>query len=198
MTDRKADKRRLRGEMASQRRCVDPAHALEAGRAVARYLLAELSVQTAARVALYAALPDELPSRPLFEGLVKAGVQVLLPRIAGDRALVFCSVEHWSDLRVSGRLRILEPPEGSPRVRPVQGDVVMVPGVAFDADGWRLGRGAGYYDRAFPPEADAPPLLFGLAYAFQVVPSLPHGSHDRRMDAIVTERGVVRVQGAGS
>jgi 5-formyltetrahydrofolate cyclo-ligase len=155
-------------------------------------------VQRAAHVALYAALPDELPTRLLFEGLVEAGVPVLLPRTTGDRALVFCRVERWSDLEASGRHRVLEPPEGSLRVQPAQGDVVMVPGVAFDADGWRLGRGAGYYDRAFPPDGDEPPLLFGLAYAFQLVRSLPHGSRDRRMDVIVTERGVLRVQGAGS
>ena len=77
-----------------------------------------------------------------------------------------------------------------PTIRPGPGDVVIAPGVAFDAEGWRLGWGGGHYDRAFPPEAAEAPLLFGLAFELQVVESVPHGSRDRRMDAIVTERGI--------
>ena len=87
---------------------------------------------------------------------------------------------------------MLEPPSGA-AVRPAAGDVVVVPGVAFDRAGGRLGRGRGYYDRAFPVgEADAPRLV-GFAYAVQLVEHVPCDSRDRRVDAIVTEEGVHRV-----
>jgi 5-formyltetrahydrofolate cyclo-ligase len=79
---------------------------------------------------------------------------------------------------------------------PGPGDLVLVPGIAFDAQGYRLGHGLGCYDAAFPPGAASPPLLFGVAYEFQIVESVPHGSRDRRVDAIVTERTIRRIGGA--
>jgi 5-formyltetrahydrofolate cyclo-ligase len=83
-----------------------------------------------------------------------------------------------------------EPPEESDAVDLLAGDAVVVPGIAFDEAGHRLGRGRGYYDRTFPPEAISAPWLFGFARDFQVVDHVPHGARDRRMDAVVTERGV--------
>jgi 5-formyltetrahydrofolate cyclo-ligase len=69
-------------------------------------------------------------------------------------------------------------------------DVVLLPGVAFDRNGWRLGRGGGHYDRAFPPGAESP-WLVGVGYSFQWLAEVPHDSRDRRVDAIVTEHGWV-------
>jgi 5-formyltetrahydrofolate cyclo-ligase len=85
----------------------------------------------AARVALYAATPDELPTRPLFEGLTATRTVRLLPRIRGN-ALEFAAVERWDELR-PGRYGVLEPPADRPRVALGPGDAVVVPGVAFDA-----------------------------------------------------------------
>jgi 5-formyltetrahydrofolate cyclo-ligase len=190
--DLQAAKRRLRQSLAAQRRAVAPGDAEAAAESAARHLLADSSLLAAERVAAYAALPDELPTRALLDGLVAAGKVLLLPRVDPGRRLAFCAVERWADL-VRGSLGVLGPPEGSARIQLERGDLVIVPGVAFDPEGWRLGRGGGYYDRAFPPDAANPPLLYGLGYEFQVVPSVPHGSRDRGMDAIVTERGIRRL-----
>ena len=192
--DLDAEKRRLREEMAARRAAVGPQEAAGAADAVTALLLEDPDVERAGRIALYAALPDEFPTKPLFEALASARCARLMPRIRPGRRLVFCAVEHWGDL-VPGAHGILEPPEESEEVAPSAGDLVLLPGLAFDAAGWRLGRGGAYYDRAFPPDAVAPPLLFGLGYADQVVPRVPHDSRDRRMDAIVTERGIRRVTG---
>ncbi len=102
-------------------------------------------------------------------------------------------MERWSDL-VSGPTGLLEPPAGAPEEVPAAGDAAVVPGVAFDRTGARLGRGGGFYDRAFPPGAADAPLLVGFAHSFQVVERVPCESHDRRMDAIVTENGMVWVE----
>jgi 5-formyltetrahydrofolate cyclo-ligase len=75
-------------------------------------------------------------------------------------------------------------------VRLVAADVAVVPGVAFDRAGHRLGRGGGSYDRAFGTAA-AMPFLIGAGYAFQLRPHVPHESRDRSLDAIVTESGFV-------
>jgi 5-formyltetrahydrofolate cyclo-ligase len=155
---------------------------------VREHLLAERAIRDARRVAMYAALPDELPTRPLFDALVSAGKPCLLPRIAPGRRLVFAPVERWEGLHRAG-YGVLEPPEAEPPCELSDGDVVIVPGLAFDRAGRRLGRGAGYYDRTFPPGGGRQPLLVGVACEAQIVESVPADSHDRAMDAIVTERG---------
>ncbi len=190
--DLQAAKRRLRQSMGAQRRAVAPGDAETAAESAARHLLADSALLAADRVAAYAALRDELPTRALLDGLAAAGKVLLLPRVDPDGRLAFCAVERWEDL-VRGPHAVLGPPEGSVRIQLERGDVAIVPGVAFDPEGWRLGRGGGTYDRTFPPDAAYPPLLFGLGYEFQVVASVPHDSRDRRMDAIVTERGIRRL-----
>ena len=95
----------------------------------------------------------------------------------------------WSELR-PGRYGVLEPPAQAAVIRPEEGDLVLVPGVAFDRAGNRLGRGQGFYDRAFPASAPRPPLLIGVAYQIQLVDAVPHAETDRRVDAVVTELGL--------
>jgi 5-formyltetrahydrofolate cyclo-ligase len=169
--------------------------AAAAGRMVAAQLATAPELESVGCVGLYAALPDEVPSRACFESLRRRGLVCVFPRLQGERGLAFHRVDAWDELR-PGRAGIAEPPESAPRHTPGPGDLVLVPGVAFDAQGHRLGRGSGCYDAAFPPGAASPPLLFGVAYEFQLVASVPHGSRDRRVDAIVTERAIRRVEGA--
>jgi 5-formyltetrahydrofolate cyclo-ligase len=190
--DLQAAKRRLRQSLGAQRRAVAHGDAETAAESAARHLLSDSSLLAADRVAAYAALRDELPTRALLDGLAAAGKVLLLPRVDPDGRLAFCAVERWSEL-VRGPHGVLGPPEGSARIRLERGDIAIVPGVAFDPEGWRLGRGGGAYDRTFPPDAANPPLLYGLGYEFQMVVSVPHDSRDRRMDAIVTERGIRRL-----
>jgi 5-formyltetrahydrofolate cyclo-ligase len=162
---------------------------------VAAQLATAPELDAAGCVGLYAALPDEVPSRACFEALRRRGLVCIFPRREAESSLTFHRVDAWEELR-AGRSGIAEPAASAPRQVPGPGDVVLVPGVAFDVHGHRLGRGAGCYDATFPPGAPSPPLLFGVAYEFQVVESVPHGSRDRRVDAIVTERTIRRVGGA--
>lgn len=174
------------------RRQVPAAQAWAAGAAVAQAVLAVLGRRRWDRVALYASLPDELPMRPLFDALTARGVVPLLPRMRGER-LELAPVRSWLDLR-SGAFGILEPPRGVAAQRLGRGDVAIVPGVAFDRAGHRLGRGRGSYDRAFPASGAAP-FLIGVGYAFQLRARVPHESHDRSLDVIVTESGVIWPRG---
>lgn len=184
-----AAKRELRRRAGARRRAAIAAHGDEVAARVRDHLLAEPAVRAAGRVALYAALPDEVPTRTLFDALGQAGIARLMPRTAQDRRLEFALVESWAEL-VPGEFGVLAPAAGVPAATLRASDVVVVPGVAFDRSGRRLGRGGGYYDRSLPPDADAAPALIGAACEEQIVDSVPHGSHDRVMDAIVTERGV--------
>lgn len=172
--------------MAARRRGVRREEAEAAGRQLAELLSGCPEFLAVRRIAFYAALPDELPTRLAFDAALERGCCALFPALEGERRLVFRPVERWEDLR-PGRYGVPEPPKQRAAVRPAKGDLVLVPGVAFDAEGHRLGRGGGCYDAAFPPGASAP-LLYGVGFEFQVVDAVPHGSHDRPMDAIVTER----------
>jgi 5-formyltetrahydrofolate cyclo-ligase len=189
-------KRRLRKSVGARRRNVPGEVAATAARMIAAQLATAPEIAEAGVIGLYAALPDELPTRVLFESLRRQRHECVFPRVQGRRSLVFHRVDAWEELRPAGRLGIAEPSASAPAYLPGPRDVVLVPGVAFDEQGNRLGRGAGYYDAAFPPGAASPPLLFGVAYEFQIVDSVPHGSRDRRVDAIVTERTIRRIGGA--
>ena len=173
--------------MAPRRRAVSEAQARSAGDRVARCLRAELGMRPATRVALYAALRDELPVYALLELLRADGHAALLPRISGEQ-LEFVAFRSWRELR-PGPFGVLQPPPGVMATALRAGDVVLVPGVAFDRAGHRLGRGGGFYDRTFRRE-HARPWRIGVAYQFQLCSDLPHGSQDRAVDAIVTECGM--------
>jgi 5-formyltetrahydrofolate cyclo-ligase len=148
----------------------------------------ERRVRIAKRVALYAALAGEIPTRMVFEALGSLNVIRLLPRLE-DEGIVWVRVDDWAAL-AAGRFGVpsLSSGQGSDGLN--QGDVVLLPGVAFDRSGWRLGRGGGHYDRAFPG-SPGDPWLVGVGYAFQWIAEVPHDSRDRRVDAIVTEHGWV-------
>lgn len=160
-------------------------------RRAAEGVLALAELATAPQVALYAAVAGELPTRPLFEAVRATGKRCLLPAVVGlGQPLVFRIAERWEDL-VPGRYGVPEPRADSEALAPGPDDLAVVPGLAFDVDGRRLGTGAGHYDRTFPPGRPAP-LLVGFAFDLQRVERVPSAPHDRAMDVVVTERGAFR------
>jgi 5-formyltetrahydrofolate cyclo-ligase len=195
--DLDAEKRRIRRAVGARRREIASADAADAAERVCRALFSAFEFEAGCRVGLYAALPDEVPTRPLFDALMSAGVECLLPRVAADRRLDFARATRWEDLSV-GTFSVLEPDAATPITPFADGDLVIVPGVAFDRHGARLGHGAGCYDRTFPPGCEPAVQLCGMAYEVQIEDSIPVSSHDRGMDAIVTERGFRWVRGERS
>jgi 5-formyltetrahydrofolate cyclo-ligase len=147
----------------------------------------------AGRIALYAALSDELPTRPLFDLAHGGGLAVSFPRVEGE-ALVFAEVARWEDL-VRGRYGVRQPHPQAPRCGP--GRLIVVPGLAFDGHGRRLGRGGGYYDRALAAAEARGALRVGLAYEAQIVEAVPVEPHDQPVDVVVTECGVHGPGGSG-
>ncbi len=182
-------KRRLREQISQLRKDVAAAESARAGQAAARALMDLELARRAKQIALYAALPYELPTRLLFDAVVEKNGAALLPRTADPLGLEFFAVARWEDLR-PGTFVVLEPQNAGSAVRLMPGDMVVVPGVAFDEDGYRLGHGKGYYDRAFAAELGDAPTLVGFGYEFQIVDAVPHDHRDRQMDAIVTDRKV--------
>jgi 5-formyltetrahydrofolate cyclo-ligase len=186
-------KHELRRRCAARRRALARSASAGAGRAVADALLACPAVKDARRIALYASLDDELPTRPVFESLAGPERTLAFPCAASGGGLAFAVAASWEMLR-PGDWGVLAPGEGARRLALDEIEVALVPGVAFDVEGNRLGRGGGHYDATFPADRPAP-ILIGLAWSFQLVDAVPHGSRDRRVDAIVTERGCVAKPG---
>jgi len=182
-------KRLLRRQMSLLRGAVTAADSERAGELAAKALIDLDLAKRAERIALYAALPYELPTRILFDAVIAKTGAALLPRTTDPIGLEFFAVERWEELRPSA-FGVLEPRADGTKVRLRPDDLVVVPGVAFDEAGYRLGHGKGYYDRAFAAELGDSPTLVGFGYEFQVVYAVPHDQRDRQMDAIVTDQKV--------
>jgi 5-formyltetrahydrofolate cyclo-ligase len=184
----------LRASIRALRRSVPPHERIAIGERVARYVDRAFPLRAGARVALYAPLDEELDTSALHELARRRGCALYLPRIEDFRSARM-SFRLAAGTLVRNRYGILEPDKGR-RLDSRWLDLVFVPLVAFDAHCTRLGMGAGFYDRAFAwRHARATwegPHLVGLAYGFQQVPVVPARPHDVRLDAIVTEQGVVR------
>jgi 5-formyltetrahydrofolate cyclo-ligase len=140
-----------------------------------------------ARLVLYAALPDEIPTRSLYELARRSGKGLLWPRTAGPGCLEFAPCQRWEDL-IPERYGVLVPPPGQKGVALGREDLLLVPGVAFDLRGGRLGRGGGYFDRVLGEMGEEGPLALGVGFEFQLVEEVPREPHDRAVGAVVTER----------
>jgi len=204
-------KRELRSEIAKLRRVtLLEERARLAGERFAERLVPRLVSEGVEILALYAALPSELATRPAFERARAAGLRCCLPRCEPGRQLAFHWVHEWESLR-PGRYGVLEPGARADAVdlaaRPSDSGVsgsksgvsspkvwVVVPGVAFDRRGGRLGRGAGYYDRSFEQRGPEAPILCGAGFSFQILDEVPTGDHDRRMDLLFDEFEIERVR----
>jgi 5-formyltetrahydrofolate cyclo-ligase len=134
----------------------------------------------------YHALPHEADPALLLERLIASGCHIAFPRVAAKGLpLAFHRVPDGEALR-AGAYGIAEPADHFPSAIP---DLLLVPLLAFDRHGHRLGYGGGFYDRTL--QTLRIPAI-GVAYAGQEVSSIPAEAHDRRLDGILTEQGLRR------
>lgn len=156
-------------------------------------LLAALGLRRAGTIAIYKALGAELDPRPLADNLVKQGWSIALPCVeAGDGPMVFRAWKPGE--RLAHDLTGLPAPlASSPEATP---DLILVPLLAFDRAGGRLGQGGGHYDRTLAAlrARPKPPPAVGFAYSGQEVAQLPREPHDQPLDGILTEAGYIAVR----
>ncbi len=185
-------KQALRRRMIAARQALDPDERARLSRLAQQAVLGSPEWAHAQVVLLYVPVRGEADTSALAEAGRRAGKRLLLPRV--ERAARRLWLHRWdgtADQLAPGAYGIPEPRPDLPREAPAAVGLVVVPGVAFDRGGYRLGYGGGYYDRLLPELAGA--VKIGLGYGFQLVERIPAEPHDVRLDAVATEEGLWRV-----
>jgi 5-formyltetrahydrofolate cyclo-ligase len=181
----------LRDQLVTARGRIALAELAERGRRVADLLLAAPEVRRAATVAAYVSVGREPGTGALLDALVAAGKRIILPKLLPDNDLDWATYTGADGLLPAGR-GLLEPV--APALGPdavATADAVIVPGLAVDRTGLRMGRGGGSYDRALGrvPVGTFTCVVLNDDEVLDAVPAAPH---DRRVTAAVTERRLLR------
>lgn len=187
------EKKALRRRMRALRLVVDQKEGPDAGRGLTVNGLprrGDLGIGAGTVVGGYWPIVTEIDVRPLLARLELEGAACALPVIAETGGpLVF---RRWrlEDPLEEGPRATYHPLPSAPEVTP---EVLFVPLLAFDAGGYRLGQGGGYYDRTLAAlRARGPVTAVGVGYAIQQVDHVPHGPHDARLDWLLTENALTR------
>lgn len=148
-------------------------------------LLSDAIIAEANTILAYWPLPDEVDICPVIESLLKKNKRILLPEVISDSEMILREHKSNSDLK-TGAFDILEP-TGNIFTDYSLIDVILVPGMAFDMKGNRLGRGKGYYDRFLAKVQETCgtlPHLIGVCFPFQIVEEVPTDKYDHPVNRL--------------
>ena len=173
------DKREIRRTIRGRITALTEQQRTEASERIFAALEQLSSFERAEIVALFASLPDE-PRTEAFIASWHGRKRIVLPRIEGE---VMHFYDYSPESMQSGAFGIAEP-QGSQACDPADIDLMVVPGVAFTTEGWRLGRGKGFYDRYLSQKGFRATTI-GVCFAEQIVDHLPHEPHDKRVEKVV-------------
>jgi len=182
------DKTAMRREMRSRLAALSGDYIESSDAGIFRNVVSLPEYVSAGAVFIYYSLDREPDTHRLVRRALDDGKTVAMPRVLGGGRLEHLRV-HSADELLPSRYGLLEPIEWAERIEPTEGDIVVVPAVAYAKDGSRLGRGGGYYDRFL---AGCPAFTAGLARNELLLDTLPTEEHDIRVACIVTEKGVIR------
>jgi len=180
-----SEKKELRQTLLFQRKRLSLERRNAKSREIGNRLFEMISFNQAKTIQFYLAMPDEVQTFAMIQHAQMVNKKIAAPviRKETDRLSFFHLTE--TDPISIGRYGIQEPPSDRLReIFPQEIDLWILPGVAFDRNGNRLGLGGGYYDRILE---NVTALRIGLAFAFQIVDSVPAAITDRRVDQIITE-----------
>ena len=195
VTDEEADalralaKEALRKRLAALRRTLLPERRALHAASMSAQLAAHPAFASARVILAYAALRFEIDPQALIEQAWLRGKTVCLPRVVQEPHGLALHVFSAGDTLAESGFVVREPLASAPVVAPGDVDLVLVPGLAFDGRGERLGFGQGYYDRLLPTLTRA--TRIGLAYELSLLPEVPSAAHDVPVHYIATERRVI-------
>jgi 5-formyltetrahydrofolate cyclo-ligase len=186
------EKSRLRAEAMTRRDALSADQRQAASEAIAARPF-PLPIRTGTIVSGFMPLKSEINPLPLLQKLAETGARLALPAIAGrGKPLIMRAWEFGAPLD-RGQWGIREPKADAPEVDP---DILLVPLLAFDRGGFRIGYGAGYYDMTIHRLRERKPITaVGIAFAAQEAPKIPTTPRDERLDLVLTEREVIDLRG---
>ncbi len=174
------DKNRLRKQIREQKRAMTPAQILQASEKLMKLFLATEQYLTAGTIYGYLPYNQEVRTVPILEQALKDGKKVAVPKVYGEE-MRFLYITDLTQVE-TGYAGIPEPVADSP-VADDPTALVLMPGLAFDKEGHRIGYGGGFYDKFLTAEPDHPTVA--LCYDFQVLPQLPTQEHDIPVDLVL-------------
>ena len=178
------DKKELRRYIREQKRHVTSQQLGEMSLSIMSSVLTHPRVQEADTILMYHSLPDEVDTHSALDQLLAMGKKVLLPKVVSDTEMTIHEYTGQNSLKPSEPYGILEPTTPELSIINCQLSIAIVPGMAFDKQGHRLGRGKGYYDRFL---SQIPNIYkIGVCFTFQMLESIPSESTDVVMDEVIT------------
>lgn len=168
--------------MLQRRNALSEQEVLDLSAKVQLALTGSARFQSAHSIGAYHSIGSEVRTEAILCEARKLGIAVSLPRVEGDN-IAYYQVTPDEKL-VKSRYGIMEP---APRQKETDIDLLLIPGVAFDTEGYRIGYGKGYYDRYLHETSS---FSVGLAYSFQMTAQLPRQQHDKKVSAVATDKGL--------
>jgi 5-formyltetrahydrofolate cyclo-ligase len=187
--DHMLTKAELRRHLLAQRAMLTPADIEQHSTVIAAYVCTLPAFRISHTIMVYMALPQEVQTMPIITQARQLQKSVAVPVVRGQDLIAVALSETPMQLQ-RGPFGILEPCGTPCVIHPQEIGCIVVPGIAFDTRGGRLGFGTGYYDR-FLRQLPTTTYRCGLAFGIQIVPCVPQAPHDVCMHGIVTEQGCI-------
>ena len=180
----------IRAAVLQQRRALSPRFILDASRSAAARIDTLPDIQNALCIAAYFAFDNEIDPQPIVQTAIDSGKAVYMPVLGAGKHLHFAPYTPGTELTMN-RYNIPEPRCPDDALLPVdEMDVLIIPMACFDKNCYRVGMGAGYYDRTLAHVSSRQPKKIGLAYEIQRVDSIEPQPWDIPMDMVVTEQRI--------
>lgn len=186
-------KKDMRTRMLALREKLSAGERAELSAAICANVRATQAWQRARTVLCYMPIRGEVDVRALVDELWERGSRVLLPRCRpNEPGVMDVACASCADDLGTGSYGILEPDaDACPALEDARPDLILVPGVAYDGKGFRLGFGAGFYDRFLSGDQAPGASVYGVAYAFQILETLPVDPWDVPVQAVITENDIL-------
>lgn len=182
-------KQELRKYLLKQRRMMDKKNIEDKSKKICEFLCSWPSYLAAKTVMLFLSMSDEPQMQAVFQHAWNTGKSVYVPHLLEEYGKMEAAELREFQSLVRGRLNLLVPdPAQIVILSPEKIDLVVVPAVAYQSDGGRLGMGGGYYDRFLPKTTNS--IRVGVCWDSHVVAELPDESHDQKVDFLLTETGI--------
>ncbi len=187
------DKSKLRKEIIEKRNLLDENTVKSASKTIVKTLQSLPDLKQAKIVLSYMPYGKEVDIRPLNQWILNQGKVLCLPRVINKTEMEARAVNDISQGLLKSGFGVLEPTYDNELIDTDKIELILVPGLAFDKTGNRMGHGNGYYDR-FLASCSTNTILIGIAYAFQVFDSIPFDKYDVKVNKLITEKFILNLK----